>query len=297
MDEIYPCYKMNYGPSATQSGEVPKSLLYFMRECEDYVAKLTLFKKYCIWRYTIGSASVNTYLITNTMSSNAIYWAYLFFKYWSNTAKYPVKNIPSKYKGFLPYFVNPDAFNRLGQDQQEGVAGLLIKTYAITLQQIILAAPKVKLDGFHVYKISSRYPGLPESVTELPAAVEQFPFNSTTVTQYFNFAIFAKAESTCCLFDIYVPPGSVCLSVPSFYHAYPWEREVILPIGSIFEVRQIVNGMMNYIEPTTLNSQMIQPKGDISMGNVFLINEYSPCKGGQCVVQKKPMTIYQTVLA
>src|SRR5437867_3152472 len=90
-------YINSLGPRYSQQKDYifPKTLLDFMLKCTNYISSLSLFGQYCIWRYTIGSASINKYLIFNGIGgpsgndtstiSNAIYWTQLFFKYHNNT--------------------------------------------------------------------------------------------------------------------------------------------------------------------------------------------------------------------
>lgn len=283
-----------YGPG-DKSQSIPASLAKFKIECDRYVDNLSLFDKYCIWRYTIGSASVNGYLITGQMSENAAYWAYLFFTYWANTAGVRVKEIPRAFAPYLIYMENPDRFQRLVSGEKMLVASMLIKEYIKKLQSLILGGPKVGSPGFYVYKISSSYPGI-DNIVKFPTDVVQDPFNSTTINRYFNFAIFSKPESTCCLFNIYVPPGSRCLWVPSDLHAYSFELEIIMPFGADFQVQDITEENLHYIDPADMNIQIVQNKRDIRMGNVYVLNDYKPCISGNCFIQSKKFRVYHAIL-
>src|ERR1700761_7402559 len=76
-----------FGPDSELPYNVPVPLRKFMLKCTKYIGKLSLFEQYTIWRYTIGSASINTFLIFSKISNikNTLYWCYLFFLYWKNT--------------------------------------------------------------------------------------------------------------------------------------------------------------------------------------------------------------------
>lgn len=284
------CYGGLWGPSEDVT-IITKSLNNFIKSCNTYVAKLKTFDQYCIWRYTIGSASVNTYLITGNFGPNVPYWSSLFFKYYHNTVSGQIK-IPISFRTFVNFFTDPTNYTVLSKDQQMLVGGELIKTYIKYLSSIILKGPVVTGEGFYVYKVSGIYPALPTNVTQLPSDVLQLPFNSTTLSQYFNFALFSSPDASCCLYKIFVPPGSKLLFVPTDLHAYNFEHEIILLPGSIFRVNSITEDILNMIDPKNINIQLIQDKNDIRMGNVYKINEFHACKSGSCITTQKLFKIY-----
>ena len=73
------------GPDQTETYIYKQSLLQLINDSVRYVGGLSNFDRYCVWRYTIGSASVNSQLIFDKTSDNAPFWTYLFFKYYKNT--------------------------------------------------------------------------------------------------------------------------------------------------------------------------------------------------------------------
>jgi len=105
---------MKLGPQSSKDYIISDSLRIHMQNCEAYVSsKLSSFDRYLIWRYTIGSASVNSFLITGKLSDNTVYWTYLFFQYWDNTVKklsdlkkqnFYDYNLPDDFGGFFEYF-------------------------------------------------------------------------------------------------------------------------------------------------------------------------------------------------
>lgn len=282
---------MNRGPAITEVLNYKESLIKFIDHSSKYVANLSDFDKYCLWRYTIGSASVNSQLIFGRASDNSPYWTYLFFLYYNNTFKGTHALIPGTFNPWKKYFDKPGLFNKLGAESQLNIAGRVIEEYIRRLQKIILEGPKTP-GVFHVTKVASKYPALPDSINELPSSVLQLPFNSTTVNPYFNYAPFISPSATCCLFDIEVPAGSSCLYIPTDLHAYNFEHEIILPHSCFFDISDIRNESINYIDPASVNITQVQDKSKIIMGNVYTINEYYPCKVGRCFSQVKTFTTY-----
>lgn len=286
----------SYGPTpiTTYNAYDNKYLIRFIDDCTRYVSNLSPFLRYILWRYTIGSASVNSFLIFGKQSDNAPYWTYLFFKYHFNTFG-KVKQVPGRFKSLTPFFNDPQSYKSLPKEDQFLVADVAIRIYIETLQSIIKKGPRTQGE-FRVFKTSTKYPGLPESLSQGPVEVLQQPFNSTTVLPYFDFAIFMSPESNCCIFDLLVPKGSRCLYIPPDYHAYPFEHEILLPFGVSFEVDAIVQKPLHYIDKSQINLEMIQSKDTVRMGPVFQVNEFYPCKQNPCVEVLKPVMVYEAIL-
>lgn len=278
---------MSYGPNSVQNYKYSESLRLYQKMCISYISKLSPFDKYCVWRYTIGSASVNHLLIFNKLSDNSPRWTYLFFLFYHNT--YGNKYLPSDFRLYEQYFINPKSYNN--SPDKLFIAETIIRFYIKRLEYIIFNSPSTPGD-FNVFKVSSKYPGLPDKNNELPVDVLQLPFNSTTINPYFNYAPFINPDATCCLFNILIPKGSKCLYVPSEYHAYPFEQEIILPPGSTLNVFDIKISILNYIDPKTVNIIKLSDEKDIVMGNVYVLDEYFPCGQSQCRIQKRRFTTY-----
>lgn len=278
---------MSYGPSVVQYHNYKNALLQHQRKCISYVSNLSPFDRYCVWRYTIGSASVNSQLIFLKQSDNSVRWTYLFFLFYHNT--FGNKYLPQFMKKYDKFFVNPKSYNT--NAKKEKIAFDVIKHYIGVLQHIILNSPSTTGD-FDVFKVAGEYPGLPKKGDHLPVDVLQLPFNSTTVSPYFNFAPFIKPESTCCLFNITIPKGSKCLYIPSEYHAYPFEHEIILPFHCVFKINEIKDGILNFIDPSTVNTIKLADEKDIVMGNVYILDEYFPCGQSECQMRRKRFTVY-----
>lgn len=286
------------GPGSELPTSIPLALRKFMLRSTKYVASLSLFAQYLIWRYTAGSASINSYLIFKgkiNNPDNAIYWAFLFFLYWKNTASVGSDLFPQPYTSFMKfaaYFRDPDSLLKLSQVDALKVVALLFPLYIESLDDLIRGAPAVK-EGFHVYKIAGNYPGLPTSSKDVPKKVPQLPFNSTTINPHFNFGIFSSPEATGNMFDLRIGKGARVLYVPAEFHAYPFEKEIFLPSNSSFNITSSYQGMLDVIDPQSVKMITLQePARSIVMGPVYEVDTYQPCKSGACKSAKKPFTIF-----
>lgn len=293
---------MKLGPQSSKIHVISESLRIHMQNCESYISSiLSSFDKYIVWRYTIGSASINTFLITGKISDNAVYWTYLFFQYWNNTVKklsdlknldYYDYDLPNDFGVFFDYFKDPEYYLTL--NNKEDIAEQIINLYIVNLQRIILNSPKVLGEGFDLYKVSSKYPGLPETNNNFKETqIKQLPFNSTTFSKEFNFAPFISPNSESVLFVIHIPKNSRILYVADLYHAYTFEHEFILPKDCIFDIYNYYIGELNYIDPSTVNINILQNKNDISMGSVYELNESLPCKNEVCKILTKSFDILE----
>lgn len=286
---------MKLGPSSTTDHVISDPLRIHMQNCNEYVSsKLTKFERYIVWRYTIGSGSVNRYLISKNISNDSLYWTYLFFKYWDNTVKklsdveeseYYSYELPEDFGIFFDNFKDPESYLKLSYTNRKDIAKKIIELYIVNLQRIILNSPDVLDDGFHVYKVASKYDGLPQTnINFQPTNLKQLPFNSTTYSKEFNFIPFINPNVDSVLFDIHVSKHCKILYVPELYHAYGFERELIMPKDCFFDIYNYDIGELNYITVDSVNINELQEKKNISMGSVYEINEYMPCKNSQCEV-------------
>jgi hypothetical protein len=257
-----------------------------------------------VWRYTLGSASVNNFLITGNMptdTTDTVYWVYLFFLYWDNTVKklsdltdsdFYDYDLPDDFGLFFDYFKDPNYYF-LSIDK-ENIAVQIINLYILNLQRIILNSPEVLGEGFDLYKIASKYPGLPETNNNFKnTQIKQLPFNSTTFSKEFNFAPFISPNKDNILFVIHVPKLTRILYIPNLYHAYPFEHEFILPKDCTFDIYNYYVGILNYIDPMTVNINLLQPIDNISMGSVYEINESLPCGKNKCQILTKSFNILE----
>jgi hypothetical protein len=287
--------RKNYGPIIDSSFVYAKPLRKFILKSTEYINTLSLFDQYLVWRYTIGSASVNMFLILGKISNedNAKQWCYFFFLYWKNTRDVMEKGQPSeKFRKFQRFFTDPSLFRKLTIDQAQPIIQDLLQLYASSLQSIIQQSPPVKT-GFHLYKVAGDYPGLPTSPSDVPKVVTQKPFNSSTINPNFNFAFFISKEATGNLFDLRIRPGSHILYIPAEFHAYPFEKEVLLPIGAKFTITSSYNGVLTTIDKESLKlNKLQQPPSSIMLGPVYEISPYHPCSQQVCSTEKRVFTIF-----
>ncbi len=294
---------MDFGPLSHATHNYSGNLLKFMQDCTSYVGNLHFFDKYCLWRYTIGSASINSFLIFKDIGQNSKYWCYLFFLYFNNTFGIISDDvhsvIPRVWNKYKKYLDNPSSFLKEGTNKE---VIDIIKSYIRTIDYIIGDAPRPKGD-IEVYKVASQYPGLPNPKDFKPATVKQMPFNSTTVDPHFSFAVFISQEVLqnndigCCFFRIHIKKGQPCLYIPKEYHAWPFENEIILPQGINFNIKSVSIDEMNYVDPTMTNIIMTQDKNNIIMGPVYDIEQFKPCKGENCVIKSKKFYAFDTTLS
>ena len=292
---------MELGPSEQNRIVRNPSLTDFITECNQYVGKLALFKRYIVWRYTIGSASINYRLIFGSLSPNTPYWVFLFFKYFKNTvfgltgkAVNKTHLQPPFYK-FLKFFNDPGSYSKLDTNTKSNVTEEIMKLYDAMLMSILKDSPTVRGNGFDVYKVSSYYPALPDINNFEPTLVEQMPFNSVTVNNQFNFEPFVAKDKDSFIFKINIPGKTKgILYVPTDLHAYSFEHEIILPYGIKFFIESFKVENINYIPPTDVNVDLVQDKNNTMMGNTYVLNEYAPCNGIGCHISKKPMVVFNS---
>ena len=299
------------GPRTTTEElyKLPPTLVKFIRDCTVYFGNLSVFDQYCVWRYTIGSASINKFLIFGSIGgpsgkdfptiNNAIFWTSLFFKYFNSSFSGVItRALPNSMLKYGKLFTNPENYSRFDKRNQALIAEDIIRKYIVVLNKILRGAPKVGKGGITVYKVASRYPDLPgEGVNFSPKVVKQMPFNSTTISPYFNFAPFIAIESACCLFEIHIPEGfKGVMFVPEEFHAYPFEKEILLPPGVSFDIKRQYNADLHYVDKDQINLKLIQDKNNIVMGPVYEISEYAPCRNGSCQIGSKIFTLYECVL-
>jgi hypothetical protein len=229
------------------------------------------------------------------LGMNSKYWCYLFFLYWKNTAigyNNRVNSVNSAFSSYVSYFENPNKIDELGESAIKNIIDLYIQE----LNRVLMGAPIV-MEAFNTYKVSSMYPGLPQTIQELPTSVEQAPFNSTSIDPQFNFSAFLPKDPygnpqtmNAAFFKIKLPVGARgCLYVPAYIHAYSFEAEIILPTGCKFDITYMSKGnTLNYVDPKTINMDVEQEQKNIMMGEVYNPNKYFPCYPGGC--RKKTLT-------
>ncbi len=278
---------MSLGPGSQSKLFVRANLSNFILEQSKYVFNLNLWDKFIIWRYTLGSGSLNAFLIgiTTNFSINreerTNYWTFLTFKYFN----YPLNIITTDFKKYTEYFKNPDKFNLLDKEAKLHLSLNLIQSYVTALQNIINNAPSVR-EPFTVYKTSGDYPGLPDKNHFKPTKVLQLPFNSTTYDPQFNFAPFTSPDADCCMFEIVISKGIKVLYIPSEIHAYPHEREILLPMNITLDI--IYSGKVELDYISLNDSKFIETqKHPLHIGEVYRVDPLA-----KPIVKRKKMNLY-----
>jgi len=193
------------GPGGDTKLIITPSLSDLMLSHVKYQSLLSIWKKYLIWLYTMGSGPINRFLIGVSTIDTSIQWTYRFFSYY-NVQQYSLEAIENPFRQWLQYFISPADFFNLPTDQQILITNEVLYNYIKKLQHIILKAPLT--DGpITVYKASTPYEGLPDVLPPSGHAyVYQNPFNSTSYDPQLNFAPFTSLELDCCFF-LLISPG------------------------------------------------------------------------------------------
>lgn len=283
-------HEYQVGPG-TDHKYVNDSLSLHMQNCTEYLYKLTKFQRYLVWRYTIGSQSVNMYMITGQFTENASFWTQLFFQFYFNTFGTRPINIPLDWRPHITYLQNPQLYINLSPEIKLAIARNVIGLYETDLAYIIRQAPVVQGSGFRVMKVSSAFPGLPDSITGEPIMINQTPFNSTSINPSFNFNMFLAENATCCLFDLWMGPGTHGLYIPRELHAYPFELEILLP-PTQFVINSIHNTSINALPKSSAN--IVQVVDKIQMGPVYELNGTNPYKTNS--IRQVNIKTYDSVL-
>jgi hypothetical protein len=256
------------GPGAPLKLNITPALSNLLLSHAKYQSQLSIWKQYMIWRYTMGSGSLNKYLIGNPIPENQIWWTYYLFS-WYNVEQYGLNNIEFPFSKWKDYFENPDDFLDLSDDSIIDISNQIIEEFALQLQNIILEAPATQ-GKITVYKMSSSYPGLPTNISSgKDVEVKQSPFNSSTYDPQFNFAPFLSDESN--FFTIDIPKGSHVLAISTALHAYPHELEILIPFDSSFYIHDIGTEIVDYISTKDQTFVKVQ-NGSYVIGQVYRVN-------------------------
>ena len=277
-----------YGPGSIDQLNISVPLSQLILETNRYIAELSIWKQYLIWRYTIGSGSVNKELIGIADQESKVIWTYQFFKYY-NQKVYGIDKVERPFQKYKGFFLNAKKYLALRDTDKIKIASEVIGDYIRKLQEIILKAP-VTQGSITVYKVSSEYPELPSKNNFIPKEVFQKPFNSTSINPQFNFNTFIMEDADCCFFVINIPKGSHVLYIPPIYHAYPFENEVLLPFGSTFNIYGHIIEPFNYISNNDIRILKVQNEPYV----IAEVYELDPRL--QPNIKTKEMNIFQTKL-
>lgn len=221
-----------------------------------YLAGLSRWDQYVVWRYTIGSGQVNMKLIigkdVQLKSEDSVkqtIWTYQFFKYFNKS--YSKIGMPKSIQKYEKYFYISGAWEYISLPMKKKlrIANDIIDAYIDNLQRIIKESPKTTED-IVVYKASTKY--WTSDSEDGQVKVLQKPFNSSSYDPTFPFNMFMSEGSNCCLWQIMIPKGSNVLSINPSYHAYPFEREILFPHGITFDIIDEEKVVLDYIDKEKL---------------------------------------------
>lgn len=259
------------GPGSRTELVITPELSDLIREHNKYLSSLSVWKQYLVWKYTIGSSKPNKLLIIGHVEpSDALFWASNFFADY-NVEHYGLDAIEQPFKKYSSLF-RPGAFRALAYTNPTSATNIafeVLEDYDGILENIILGAPVTK-GNITVFKASTHYPGLPDMAPPV-SRVFQKPFNSTTYDPQFNFSPFLSNEN-CCIFIITVPKGSKVLAIDQSLHAYPHEREVLLPYGTFLEIYKTQTITLDYISKENQQFIPVQNGPPFVLGEVFRID-------------------------
>jgi hypothetical protein len=216
---------------------------------------LSDWDRFVIWSYTLGSGTVNSYLLGMLDKEDLFVWFQRIMMTYNQVTKGKGYKLPPK---FRPFFKGPSV-DRLA----------FLDLYAKHLQRIIKGAPPTQ-GTFKVYKASSPYPSLKVG------DVYQRPFNSTSYRIDTNYSIFLPPGGLCCMHEITVPKGSRVLFLSPLLSAYPDEAEVLFPYGVSFRVSRTSSMKLNVPRNTTVQWKKVQ-EPPFSIGPVFFYNYSMDC--------------------
>lgn len=231
-----------YGPGGDQKLILTSGVSELLREHNKYISNLSIWKQYLIWRYTISSESVTAYLINIEPTENSYRWVYHFFGLYNNR-QYGLNIIEEPYRQYMIFFRNPKKYHILRTEQKYQIYKDILEKYVRDLSSIINSSPPVKED-IYVYKVSSPYSEIlmQEEIEDI--SLVQKPFNSTTYDPELNFSPFLSSDP-CCFYKIKIQKCSHVLSISPIYHAYPFEKEILLPFGSNLILKNSSTAIIN----------------------------------------------------
>jgi len=298
--------------------EFTPALSELMRAHVRYQSELGRMDQYLIWRYTMGSGALTRALVGAPDPESDLWWAFDVFAFY-DTEMYGLEPVlGSAFARWARFFVRPKAL--LAAQGRGRIAAKVIATFAREIERIVSNAPPTPGD-IRLYKTASRYPGLPAPAEAIEsrtvrvrclssarsssagrsgkdiddgdrdtvlAAIEQKPFNSASFDPQLNFGLFLSPESSCCAFVLDVPRGSRLLLVDPSLHAYPFEREAILPTETVFVVESSVEGLIGTI-PSQTQMQLVK----VQRGPPYVIGEVYRVDPASCErVERRAVTIF-----
>ncbi len=208
-----------------------------------FIDGLTKWQKFILFHHTLRSAQINKLLKTG------IYDGYEYGLRWVNILFNNIEEnkLETDSNAYPFYYLNGTNISNIIRNRKNNtlrrynILRYIMYLYISQLQTILLNAPILQNDIF-IYKTTNGcYPEMPKNINcnnpQLQCdfvSVKQNTFNSTTLSQNFNFSKFYDYSTMCCYFIIYVPKGNKILHISDHIHGFPYQDEVLLPFGSYF---------------------------------------------------------------
>jgi hypothetical protein len=311
-------FEDTYGPRGTVPLKISDDLALLLSQHSKYLLNLSVWDQFCIWRYTVESGTITRYLVHYAPSDDdkttgkelpieeregQVHWLYFFCKYF-NLALYTSNAIPPPYNELLS--VNGNGISKnlfqfpehiLSEPNRYVIAENTIKAYIRDIERIIDGAP-VTPGNIRVYKVSTPYPEI-EAIHDLDRniPVYQKPFNSTTYDPEFNFLPPLRIDLSsddsdddiCCFYTILIPKGSKVLSVSPLFHAYPYQREIILPFKTTLQVQNVTYSNLNLISNKYQQMILIQDP-PFHIGELYRLDDF-----GKTVIEKRHIKTYNCI--
>ena len=224
-----------------------------------YVANLSIWKQYMIWRYTLGSGQLNMLLIGIPDETRLRYWVRQFFELY-NIQRYGLNAIEMPFNQWSSHFTNPG----LVQNDNIDTCKKIVANFAWILSRIIINAPIAQHEDFLLYKASSVYNSEMKRLLTEPlkanevVRVPQLLFNSTSYDPEFEFNTFVADSGDSVLWMLTRRTNIPCLFINPIFHAYPHEREFLLPPGCIFNIRDVRDVQLEYVNKSDFKLEVVQ---------------------------------------
>lgn len=249
------------GPSGKIKPKITPALSDLLLDQQRYQSNLTLWDQFLIWCYTLDSGPVNNRLVG--LNGDIVIWALATFKAY-NVKHYGLNQIGYPYRQWQQFFSQPNSYLALSKAEQNQIADTMLEFYIADLERLIVAAPATTGE-IVVYKATRSYPELEQVINQFgmgkgkgkltslamkqanPITLSQKPFNSTTYDPELEFSPFLGTKEQCCLMIIRIPPCARVLAISPLLHAYQYEREILLPFGTDFDIFDVQKQNFNYI--------------------------------------------------
>lgn len=247
------------------------NLIELISEHDKYQINMPVYKRYIIWTYTLYSTPLNYYLFQKKVDEQVEEWISDFFRRWIYSNSLPEIFLPWK-----QYFGNT-RYKLVKGDLRNKIATKMIKIVTKELIEIILKAPR-SVGSFKIYK-GGRYYSSFDNLHE-NSEVKQAVINSSTYDPHLNISIFTSFEQNgCCAYQLTVNENIPMLVINKNIHAYPHEREILLPPGVSFRFKGKDKRKMGYSKSEEKHYFTVQREPYL-IGEVYRQNPHVYCESG-----------------